>query len=163
MSLPILPLRSSLCGLAIALLFAGAAPASSPLDELKPLVGHWKAATAGGKAMAVDYRLISNDTVLVEAYNAGSPRETMTVFHADGASLIATHYCAQGNQPRLRHAPSSKGLVFVFVDATNLPDPSASHLVRLELSFGPDGSLKRIETYRERGKDTVSTLVLRRE
>src|SRR5262245_62991488 len=112
--------------------------------------------------MAVDYRFISNNTVLVEAYNAGSPRETMTVFHADGASLIATHYCAQGNQPRLRLAPGSKGLVFVFFDATNLPDPSSSHLVRLELSLEPDGSLKRTETYRERGKDDISTLVDRK-
>ena len=150
-------------GLAVALVLVAAGPASSPLDALKPLVGHWKATTASGKSMGVDYRLISNDTVLVETYNTGSPRETMTVFHADGASLIATHYCAQDNQPRLRLAPNSKGLVFTFFDATNLPDPSASHLVRLELSLETDGSLKRIETYREHGKDDVSTLVLHRE
>src|SRR5262249_12779005 len=110
-----------------------------------------------------DYRLISNDTVLVEAYNVGSPRETMTVFHADGASLIATHYCAQGNQPRLKLVPSPKGLVFVFLDATNLPDPEASHLVRLDLSLEPDGSLTRVDTYRERGKDDPPPLVLHRK
>ncbi len=156
-------LRPRMGGLAIALLLVAAGPASSPLDALKPLAGHWKATTASGKSMAVDYRLISNDTVLIEAYNAGSPRETMTVFHADGASLIATHYCAQGNQPRLRLAPGSKALVFDFFDATNLPDPSSSHLVRLELSLEPDGSLKRTETYREHGKDDISTLVLHRE
>ena len=149
--------------LALVLLLLAASPEPSPLDVLKPLAGHWKGTTPGGKSMAVDYRLISNDTVLVEAYNTGSPRETMTVFHADGAALIATHYCAQGNQPRLKLVPSARRLVFVFFDATNLPDPSASHLVQLELSLEPDGSLKRIETYRERDKDDVSTLVLHRD
>src|SRR5262245_41826883 len=140
--------------LTLLLYAAGAEP--SPMESLKPLAGHWKATTASGKSMLVDYRLISNDTALIEAYNAGSPRETMTVFHADGGSLMATHYCAQGNQPRLRLVPNARGLVFAFFDATNLPDPSASHLVRLELSLEPDGSLKRTETYRERGKDDVS-------
>ena len=148
---------------AVILVLLAASPEGSPLERLKPLAGHWKATTASGKSMVVEYRLISNDTVLVEAYNAGSTRETMTVFHADGASLIATHYCAQGNQPRLRLVPEAKGLVFAFFDATNLPDPSASHLVRLELSLEPDGSLKRIETYREHGKDDATTLVLHRD
>ena len=155
--------RAVMRALALTLLLLAARPDASPLEVLKPLAGHWKATTSSGKSMAVDYRFISNDTVLVEAYNAGSPRETMTVFHADGNTLIATHYCAQGNQPRLRLAPDTKSLVFVFFDATNLSDPSSSHLVRLELSLEPDGSLKRIETYRERGKDEVTTLVLHRD
>jgi hypothetical protein len=133
----------------------------APLDRLKPLAGHWKATTSSGKTMNVDYRFISADTVMVETYNAGSPRETMTVFHADKADLLATHYCAQGNQPRLKLQPG-KGIVFTFLDATNLPDPEASHLIRLELRLEPDGALTRIETYREHGKDDVATLTLRK-
>jgi hypothetical protein len=135
--------------------------ADSSLDRLKPLAGHWTATTASGKTFAIDYRFISNETTLVEAYNAGTPRETMTVFHADKADLLATHYCAQGNQPRLKLQPG-KALVFTFLDATNLPDPDASHLIRLELQLQPDGSLKRVETYREHGKDDVTSLVLRK-
>ncbi|MFT3839756.1 MAG: hypothetical protein QM723_22410 [Myxococcaceae bacterium] len=145
----------------LATLLATAAFGDAPLDRLKPIAGHWKATTASGKTLNIDYRFISADTVLVEAYNAGSPRETMTVFHADKTDLLATHYCAQGNQPRLKLQPG-KDLVFTFLDATNLSDPQASHLIRLELKLEKDGSLTRTETYREQGKDEVTTLTLKK-
>ena len=44
----------------------------------------------------------------------GSGRETMTVFHPDHDDLVLTHYCAQGNQPRLRVAELTKGAVASF-------------------------------------------------
>ena len=34
----------------------------------------------------------------------GTPMEMVTLYHMDGAELVATHYCAMGNQPRMRAA-----------------------------------------------------------
>src|SRR5205823_2190701 len=121
----------------------------TPFARLKTLAGNWDA-----KGVRVSYRMVSNDSVLVQTFTTASGKETMTVFHPDGARLIATHYCAQGNQPRLRLDPSSTAdrLIFVYLDATNLARPQASHLVRLELRLDSPTEYTEIETYEEAGK-----------
>jgi hypothetical protein len=141
---------------------------STPIDaaafaRLKTLVGKWEAKTDKDATIGVSYRLVSNGSVLVQSFVTPSKKETLTLFHADRDRLLATHYCAQGNQPRLRLDPASTDdrLLFVFADATNLT-PSASHLVRLEVRLdGPD-QYTEIETYDESGKPDVTTLKFRR-
>ena len=39
---------------------------------------------------------------MVETVFPGSPHEMVTVYHADGPDLVLTHYCMEGNQPRMR-------------------------------------------------------------
>ncbi len=105
--------------------------------------------------------MISNDSVLVESYVTASGKETMTVFHRDGASVMATHYCGQENQPRLKLDAKSSGaqsLTFTFKDATNLRSPSADHLTRLVVKFVDATHFDRIETYSANGKDETTTL-----
>jgi hypothetical protein len=86
----------------------------------------------------VNYKLISGESVLVETWGVGSGRETMTVFHADHEDLLLTHYCAQGNQPRLRAAMASMNtVVFHFADVTNLV-PGQAVLIERTLRFGSD-------------------------
>ena len=77
---------------------------------------------------------------------------------------MATHYCAQGNRPRLRLAPDSTEatLHFTFPDVTNLAHPANSHLVDLKFTLEPDGRLQPEETYRENGVEDRSTLLLER-
>jgi hypothetical protein len=133
----------------------------SEFDRLQAIAGDWKATSTAGKSLNIIYHLMSAGTVLVETYGAGSGRETMTVYHPDGSTLIATHYCAQGNQPRLHlQSAAAAHWVFMFADATNLPDPNASHLVRLELQLIDPNHLVRTETYRENGKEDVAKLEL---
>ena len=46
----------------------------------------------------------------------------ITVYHPDGDSLLATHYCAAGNQPRMRAKPvaaNASEIAFHFVDVSN--------------------------------------------
>src|SRR5262249_36718885 len=100
-----------------------AAPdAGAAFSRLRALVGDWEATTEKGKTIHVSYRLVSNESVLVETFGT-APRETLTVVHVDGARLVATHYCAQKNQPRLAllAAPDDRRFEFAFFDATNLP------------------------------------------
>ena len=120
------------------------------------LQGGWVAKLPSGKEVHESFRTISNDSALVESYRSGQS-ETMSVYHADGASLVLTHYCAQGNQPRLRLGPITDGtLVFRFVDVTNL-QPGKSYLVEKRLQFVGDG-LEQTETYRDPAGATDTTV-----
>jgi hypothetical protein len=95
--------------------------------------GSWEATTASGKVVKVSYRLVSNESALVETFVTPSGKETVTIFHLDCDRLLMTHYCAQGNQPRLRAIEAARDDVrFKFADATNV---LAGQAVLMERSF----------------------------
>ena len=142
-----------------------AAPAA-PWAHLATLVGTWQrtdASTAAQKAFRIRYRLISADTALVEEFGDPAKQPTQTVFHPDGSRLVATHYCAQGNQPRLQlRVEAHDAMVFEFLDATNLRSSSDSHLVRLTFRWRDVDHLVREEVYAANGREEVGTLLLER-
>jgi hypothetical protein len=144
---------------------ARASDASASWDRLKALVGTWQraeASTPASKAFRIRYRLISADTVLVEEFGDPAKQPTQTVFHLDGDRLLATHYCAQGNQPRLRLRTGTDALVFDFLDATNLRSAADSHLVRLTFRWRDADHLVREEVYAANGREETGTLLLER-
>ena len=163
------PLRSAA---ALLCLLASPSPAAEPVPpalawaRLKTLVGTWQrtdASTAPQKAFRIRYRLISADTALVEEFGDPAKQVTQTVFHLDGSRLLATHYCAQGNQPRLRlSADAPDAMTFEFLDATNLRSTSDSHLVRLTVRWRDADHIVREEVYAANGREEVGTLVLER-
>ena len=134
---------------------AGAAKTS--FEHLQQLVGHWKCTTAEARTVDLAYRLVSSGSTLVETFTTSSGKETLTVFHLDGPRLLATHYCAQGNQPRLRlQRASDRRFDFLFQDATNLTSPAASHLDRLGLELIDSGHHRRTEIYVADGKEETT-------
>jgi len=154
---------------ALLCLLASPAPAvepAAPWAHLKTLVGTWQrtdASTAAQKAFRIRYRLISADTALVEEFGDPAKQPTQTVFHPDGSRLLATHYCAQGNQPRLQlRVEAHDAMVFEFLDATNLRSSSDSHLVRLTFRWRDVDHLVREEVYAANGREEVGTLLLER-
>jgi len=129
--------------------------AAQTFERLKSLVGEWRGTTETGRELGVTYRLSANDTVLVETWRLGPTRESLTLYHLDGARLLATHYCPIGNQPRLvlSAQPGADRYDFTFESATNLPDAAAAHQVRFTLELdGPD-AMTRSETYAEAGEE----------
>ncbi len=112
------------------------------------LPGNWTAATSDGRRVRESFRLASNNSVLVETFTTASGRETVTVYHPDGDGLMLTHYCAQGNQPRLRMFDAAGDRArFAFVDATNLRDGQEVMVERV-LQLRGD-ALEQSETYRQ--------------
>ena len=109
--------------------------------------------TDAAKPFEVSYRLISNSSALVETWGVNSARETESVFHPDHTRVLLTHYCAQGNQPRLRATDvGDDAIVFRFVDVTNR-EPSQDMLVERTLHLARS-SLEIVEVYRTaRGAD----------
>ena len=111
------------------------------------LPGTWTATSQSGTNVTVSFRWIANATVLAETF--GRPEhETMTLYHLDHGALMATHYCAQGNQPRLRAAAvAPHAITLRFADVTDR-DPSEAMLVELDYELAGD-RFDRIEVYRQ--------------
>ncbi len=110
---------------------AGAQPskvASTPQwEQIKSLVGEWDGyMEEGGKKLPtrVKVRLTGDGSAVMHVLDEGGPQEMVTMFHMDGTDLLATHYCAAHNQPRMRAVKSSepKQVSFKFKDGTNIAE-----------------------------------------
>lgn len=152
------------------LIALGAAPSAfadllgaEAFEQMKVVVGQWQGVSEGGRSLRIDYATTARGSVLVETWQPGTKAETLSVMHQDGDQVMATHYCGQGNQPRLvMKSSDGKRFVFEYQDASNLGDPDASHLHRLEFASRADGSLDRIETYRSGAETETSRVHLTR-
>ncbi|MDA8016729.1 MAG: hypothetical protein MPN21_04700 [Thermoanaerobaculia bacterium] len=147
----------SLSVLVLLLTFAGVATAAeetafdaqAAFDRLTELAGTWTGTAAGegkaaeeseGQDMNVTHRfqVSANGTVVMETMNPGTEHEMINMYHLDGDDLMLTHYCAGGNQPRMRIVAAESSpdhLVFDFDGGTNL-DPAVDghiHAARIQL------------------------------
>jgi hypothetical protein len=98
---------------------AGPAAASPALEKFKALKGEWVAAEDGPLSKKGDlvarYTVTAAGTAVVETVFPGSEHEMVTVYTADGADLVLTHVCMEGNQPRMRaKAPAGARVAFAF-------------------------------------------------
>ncbi len=112
---------------------AETAAAPAGLDQLKKLAGTWVAADEKGQptAQVVSvFKVISAGSAVQETIFPGSDHEMVTVYHRDGSDVVLTHYCALGNQPRLKLDPAGpKGtLAFKFVGGSNLDAAKDMHM-----------------------------------
>jgi hypothetical protein len=135
---------------------------AATFESLKTMSGVWRQ-TGTQRPMTITYRVISGESAVVETWTTASGRETMTVYVMDGERLIATHYCAQDNQPTLALTASTPELVFDFRSATGLTDPAASHQHRFTIRPIDADHMERSETYVESGISETTTLALTRQ
>jgi hypothetical protein len=110
----------------------GAKPAAS-LDRFKALAGEWVAAEDGEMFKKGDlvarYAVTASGTAVVETVFPGSQHEMVTVYHADGADLVLTHFCMEGNQPRMRaKAPKGARFDFAYEGGTNIDPKRSRHM-----------------------------------
>ena len=161
------------CCIAIATpALVGAAPvggphdlAASSFDAMATLVGTWRPAGTAASALRVRFSLTAAGTVLVEEWRRAGRPHSLTLYHRDGAGLIATHYCPQGNQPRLQLVSPIVGRVlrFAFRDATDLDADQEAFLTDLAFDLSNPALVVRREAYRQRGVDEASELKLVRD
>jgi hypothetical protein len=113
---------------------------STPSDfgPLASLVGEWQGKDPEGKPITASYQWTGGGTSLVESMTKAQKPVMMTMYHADKGSLMLTHYCKLGNQPRMRaDRPGSdaKTLTFNFIDITNLAQPMDAHMHKVSFTF----------------------------
>ncbi|HZM48995.1 MAG TPA: hypothetical protein VFE68_00805 [Vicinamibacteria bacterium] len=112
---------------------APARPTSAALERFKTLAGEWVAAEDGDMVKKGDlvarYAVTASGSAVVETVFPGSEHEMVTVYHADGPDLVLTHYCMEGNQPRMR-ARGAQGSRFEFAydGGTNIDPRRDRHM-----------------------------------
>jgi hypothetical protein len=124
------------------------------LDQFKQLAGDWVGKGPHGE-MVVNYKVTSNGSVVVETIMPGTDHEMVTVIHPDGEDLILTHYCALGNQPKMRAKTKGddKKVAFEFIGATNMKSDKDMHMHNVTFTFVDKDTLKADWTHYADGKD----------
>jgi hypothetical protein len=127
--------------------------------SLQTLVGNWDGTMKeGGKEMPthVEMRMTGGGSALMHWMDQGGPYEMITMFHPDMDELLATHYCAAHNQPRMKlvSATATK-LVFEFKDGTNI-GPHDGHMVGLAIDLIDANHHDEEWSYEQDGKRSTS-------
>lgn len=73
------------------------------LAAVAALEGRWVMESPEGPSYT-EFALTSNGSAVRETMFPGTPHEMTNMYALDGNSLTMTHYCAGGNQPRMRAA-----------------------------------------------------------
>lgn len=150
--------------------------AKTAFARIKTLAGTWKSQTSDehkadhGEAKGdppVIYKLTGAGSALVETQFPGSNHEMVSVYHLDGEDLRMTHYCAAGNQPRVKlDRANSKPdeLIFVFDGGTNLDPQKDMHIHGVKITFHDDGKVTSAwEGYAGGKKAMTTTFVMTRQ
>ncbi len=103
------------------------------LDKMKALVGTWVTADKDGKPtdeVVSVIKLTAGGTAVQETLFPGQDHEMISMYTADGADLLMTHYCMLGNQPRMKATPKAgaKTINFEFVGGGNLDVKKDKHM-----------------------------------
>jgi len=114
-------------------------PQTPEWQKLKSLVGQWEGSMEeGGKQMpaTVEVRMTGDGSAIMHILGKDTPYEMVTMIHPDGKRLLATHYCAAHNQPRMALVPakSANQVAFDFVDGTNI-GPGDGHMKGVVFTF----------------------------
>lgn len=144
----------------------------SEVDQAKPssqqqfaLIASWEGRwqVAETEALQIVFEPSARGKTIVERWETASGLHSITVYHMDGDALIATHYCPQGNQPRLESRGGESGEIrFTFRDVTDL-DSGESHTHELLFTSQADGAIIRTEVYMgEDGLEAPGTYTLTR-
>jgi hypothetical protein len=108
-------------------------------QKIKSLAGNWEGVLeVDGKKgpITVEMRVTGDGSAVMHVMAKDTPHEMVTMFHPDGDRLLATHYCAAHNQPRMAlvKAQAPNQIAFEFVDGTNIK-PGDTYMKRLVLTI----------------------------
>jgi hypothetical protein len=123
---------------------AAPTPSAAALERFKSLAGEWVSAADGPFFKKGDlvarYAVTAAGSTVVETVFPGSEHEMVTVYHADGPDLVLTHFCMEGNQPRMRaKSPTASRVEFAYDGGSNIDPARDRHMHSAVFEFpGPD-------------------------
>lgn len=133
-------------------------PATCPaFEQLKTLAGEWTMPDDNGDGTpdaTVQYKVISGGSVVMETLFSGTPHEMVTMYHMNGPDLLVTHYCAAGNQPRMKakSTDNAKTIDFAFQDGTNMDPATDMYMGALTVTFADENHFTQRWTHFENGE-----------
>jgi hypothetical protein len=142
---------------------------SPDFERLKALAGEWEGSARGGADATpiptrATIKVVSAGSAVMLTTDAGTPHEMVTMFHRDGDSLLATHYCSAMNQPRMKARSGSPAgtLAFEFMDGTNL-GPHPGRMQSLVMGMPSADQQTQVWTFRAGDREETMTFDLKRK
>ena len=136
-------------------------PADLAFERLKGLAGTWEATEKGSaRKFTAEYTVTGGGQVVMEVLGGMT-----TAYHLDKGTLVLTHYCGAGNQPRMRIKAIENGgrhVVFEMYDITNLKAPDAYRSTSLDVQFKDDGTIELAYGGWSAGRSSTQTFQLLR-
>lgn len=138
--------------------------ASAELQKILALAGRWKGTSNGPEGkdqpVAVEYRVTSGGSAVIETLFPGTPHEMVTVYHDVHGTLAATHYCMLGNQPELVLTSATPSQLEMSLAPGTAIDPATeTHMHALTLAWADENHLTQTWTLFEQGKATDSSII----
>jgi hypothetical protein len=93
-----------------------AAQRESLLSAVTALEGRWQGPGPDGEPKFTDFAVIAAGTAVREIMLPGEEHEMTNMYSLDGNTLVMTHYCAGGNQPRMRATAVENGRIEFHAD-----------------------------------------------
>ena len=134
---------------------AGRIDPQAAFEQLKGLAGEWSGTAAEGFPTPVTYKVSANGNVVMETLFPGTQHEMITMYYLAGGDLVATHYCAVGNQPHFkldRDKSTPNELIFAFAGGTNFDPSQDGHIHEGKIGFAGEGRLANSWTFYAGGK-----------
>lgn len=137
---------------------------AAAFDQMKALEGTWQVADREDHPLRIRFYPTARGTTLVESWEVEGRSHSLTLYHRDGDKLLATHYCPQGNQPRMDMVPGADGaIIFSFRDVTDYDPAGEQHQHDLSFDLSDTDRIIRSENYLDGdGNLHPSSLVLTR-
>ncbi len=140
------------------------------LERLKKLAGTWVAAGENGKPtdqVVSVIKVTAAGSAVHETLFPGQAHEMVSVYHRDGADVVMTHFCALGNQPRMKADPKSPAnqIRFQFAGGSNLDPAKDKHMHEGTITFLDEDHIEWAGVAWEGGKpcDVCTTMKLVRK
>lgn len=114
---------------------ASDAQRAAMLDRIKALAGTWEMTAPDGKSTAtIVFGVTAAGSAVREVMFPGTEHEMTNMYHMDGETLVVTHYCGSGNQPRMRASSASPERIdFEFDSVTNMTAEDQDTMANLSL------------------------------
>jgi hypothetical protein len=127
------------------------------LERMKKLAGTWVAVGKDGKPteeVVSVIKVTAAGSAVHETLFPGQAQEMVSVYYLDGNDLMMTHYCALGNQPRMKADPKSppNQMCFKFAGGSNLDPAKDMHMHEGTLTFIDDDHIEFAGVCWEGGK-----------
>lgn len=119
-----------------AIVEADASIRDAMFSPVKALEGRWTGTSADGTPVTHEFKVSSAGSIVREIMFPGEEHEMTNVYALDGNTLMLTHYCAGGQQPRMR-ATSIDGdeIAFRFQDITDLKPTDEGYMGEMTLKL----------------------------
>ena len=136
---------------------------SPQFEQLKKLVGKWEGTMEGGMKATAEVRMTGGGSAIMQILGKDGPYEMVTMFTMDGDRVLATHYCAAHNQPRMESVSGAAANVveFKYLDGTNI-HPGDVHMESVKLTLQDADHHTEVWTSNDNGKPEPGEFVFHR-